>query len=113
MFPFVVTLATQLVIRGIAYILSGGYSQSLANIQFRNIGSGKLWDLIPYPVIALIVLAILAYIILHHTKLGRYVFAVGGNINAAKASGRERVLDQNRHFRDHGFYGWCCRGDYD
>lgn len=87
MFPFVVTLATQLAIRGIAYILSGGYSQSLANADFRNIGAGKLFGVIPYPVIILVAIAIIAYIILHHTKLGRYIFAVGGNINAATASG--------------------------
>lgn len=87
MIPFVVTLATQLVVRGVAYILSGGYSQSLANIEFRQIGAGKLFGVIPYPVIILIIIAILAYIILHWTKFGRYVYAVGGNINAATASG--------------------------
>lgn len=87
MFPFVVTLSTQLVIRGVAYILSGGYSQSLANIEFRKIGAGKLFDVVPYPVIILIVVGIITYILLHHTKLGRYIYAVGGNINAATASG--------------------------
>lgn len=103
LFPFVVTLATQLVIRGTAYIVSGGYSQSLANIQFRQIGSGKLWDLIPYPVIALVVLAIIAYIIMHHTKLGRYVYAVGGNINAAKASGVNVFWTRTATFMIMGF----------
>lgn len=87
MIPFVVTLATQLVIRGVAYIISGGYSQSLANANFKQIGSGRLFGIIPYPVIILIIVAILAYIILHCTKFGRYTYAVGGNINAATASG--------------------------
>lgn len=87
MFPFVVTLATQLVIRGVAYIISGGYSQSLANDQFLLIGSGRLFGVVPFPVIILVVVAIISYVILHNTKLGRYVYAVGGNINAAKASG--------------------------
>lgn len=86
-FPFVVTLATQLVIRGVAYIISGGYSQSLGNINFRKIGSDKLFGFIPFPVIIFIIVAILAYVTLHWTKFGRYVYAVGGNIHAASASG--------------------------
>ena len=87
MFPFVVTLATQLVIRGVAYILSGGYSASLANQEFKEIGGGKLFDVIPYPVIILLIVAVIAYIIMHHTTFGRYVYAVGGNPNTARASG--------------------------
>lgn len=87
MIPFVVTLATQLVIRGVAYIISGGYSQSLANAEFKMIGSGKVFGIIPYPVIILVIMTILAYILLHWTKFGRYIYSVGGNINAATASG--------------------------
>jgi ribose/xylose/arabinose/galactoside ABC-type transport system permease subunit len=87
MIPFVVTLATQLIIRGVAYIGSGGYSQSLANEKFMQIGNGNLFGIIPYPVIILFFIALLSYILLHWTKFGRYIFAVGGNINAARASG--------------------------
>lgn len=87
MIPFVVTLATQLVIRGVAYIISGGYSQSLANAQFKVIGSGKMFSAIPYPVIIMLTVAIISYILMHKTKFGRYVYAVGGNVNAATASG--------------------------
>jgi ribose/xylose/arabinose/galactoside ABC-type transport system permease subunit len=87
MFPFVVTLATQLVIRGIAYIISGGYSMSLASAAFMKIGSGRLFNVIPFPVIILLIVAALSFIILQNTKLGRYIYAVGGNMNAAIASG--------------------------
>ncbi len=87
MFPFVVTLASQLVIRGLGYVFSGGYSFALANPSFTNIGLGKLFGAIPYPIIMLLGIAVLAYIILHCTKYGRYVYAVGGNINTARASG--------------------------
>lgn len=87
MVPFVVTLATQLVIRGVAYVLSGGYSASLANAGFKNIGAGKLFKIIPYPVIILLIVSAIAFFILHHTKFGRYIYAVGGNVNAAIASG--------------------------
>lgn len=87
MFPFVVTLATQLVIRGVAYIISGGYSASLANADFKNIGNGKVFEVIPIPVVILFVIAILAYVLMHWTRFGRYIYAVGGNMNSAIASG--------------------------
>ena len=87
MFPFVVTLASQLVIRGLGYMISGGYSVALANPTFSQIGLGKLFPLMPYPVIILLVVFIISYVLLHMTKFGRYVYAVGGNINAATASG--------------------------
>jgi ribose/xylose/arabinose/galactoside ABC-type transport system permease subunit len=41
----------------------------------------------PYPVIILLVVFLISYTLLHWTKFGRYVYAVGGNINAATASG--------------------------
>jgi len=87
MFPFVVTLATQLVFRGAGYFVSGGYAHSIEVPEFKIIGTGRLFDVIPYPVIIFFVVAVTAYIILHNTKLGRYCYAVGGNINAATASG--------------------------
>ncbi|NLF27311.1 MAG: ABC transporter permease [Clostridiales bacterium] len=87
MFPFVVTLSTQLVIRGLAYIVTGGYSLTLTSKPFRQIGGGKLFDVIPYPVIVFTLLAIFAFILLHKTKFGRYIYAVGGNMTAAIASG--------------------------
>ncbi|MDR2052515.1 MAG: ABC transporter permease [Treponema sp.] len=105
MFPFVVTLATQLVIRGIAYIVSGGYSQSLANNDFMKIGSGKVFDVIPIPVIILLGVAVISYIILHNTKLGRYIYAVGGNIHAATASGVNVFWTQINSFIISGI---CC-----
>jgi ribose/xylose/arabinose/galactoside ABC-type transport system permease subunit len=87
MFPFVVTLATQLVIRGVAYIVSGGYAASLANAEYKDIGNGKVFETIPIPVVILFIIAIIAYIIMHWTRFGRYIYAVGGNVNSATASG--------------------------
>lgn len=87
MFPFVVTLSTQLVIRGLAYIITGGYSLTLSSKPFRQIGGGKLFGVIPYPVLVFAFLAVIAFILLHKTRFGRYVYAVGGNMNAAIASG--------------------------
>ena len=105
LFPFVVTLATQLVIRGIAYLVSGGYSLSLSSGPFMQIGTGRLFGIIPYPVLVLLAVVLTAYVILHNTKLGRYVYAVGGNINAATASGVNVPWTQIRTFMISGI---CC-----
>jgi ribose/xylose/arabinose/galactoside ABC-type transport system permease subunit len=48
---------------------------------------GKLFKTIPYPILILLGITILAYLILHWTRFGRYVYSVGGNVGAAKASG--------------------------
>lgn len=87
LFPFVVTLATQLVIRGVGYIISDGRTVTLTNKSFRRIGLGKFVQIIPNSIIVLLGVAIVAYLLLHWTKFGRYIYAVGGNINAATASG--------------------------
>jgi ribose/xylose/arabinose/galactoside ABC-type transport system permease subunit len=105
MFPFVVTLATQLVIRGVGYLITGGYSRSIAGGRFQYIGTGRLFGIIPIPVIILFGVIAAAYIILHNTKLGRYVYAVGGNISAATASGVNVFWTQVSTYMISGF---CC-----
>lgn len=85
MFPFVVTLSMQLVIRGAAQVISSGKAITF-DATVKNMYYGKLFG-IPYPIVALIVVFILMYIMFHWTKLGRYILAVGGNANAAVASG--------------------------
>ena len=86
MFPFVVTLSTQLIIRGLAQVVSGGKAIPLTSQVFKDIYSAKLLG-IPVPIVIFFVVTIFMYILLHWTKFGRYVFAVGGNMQAAIASG--------------------------
>ena len=87
LFPFVATLAMQLVIRGLATALSGGASFPVAVSAFTKIGLGKVFGVVPIPALILLVLAVIAYILMHWTKFGRYVYAIGGNRDAAIASG--------------------------
>ena len=87
LFPFVATLAMQLVIRGLATALSGGASFPVAVSAFTKIGLGKVFNVIPIPALILLALIVVAYILMHWTKFGRYVYAIGGNKNAAIASG--------------------------
>ncbi|MBR5509178.1 MAG: ABC transporter permease [Lachnospiraceae bacterium] len=86
MFPFVVTLSTQLIIRGLAQVISGGKAIPITNDAFKKIYSMKIGPL-PFPILVLILVTVVMYILLHWTKLGRYIFAVGDNVNAAIASG--------------------------
>lgn len=86
MFPFVVTLSTQLIIRGLSQVISGGKAIALTSSAFKGIYSNKLLG-IPIPIVLLFVVSIVMYLLLHWTKFGRYIFAVGGNVNAAIASG--------------------------
>lgn len=87
MFSFVVTLSTQLVIRGVGYVISQGKSMSLADPNFRKIGLGRIGGIIPNSVLIMLGVAAIAYFLLHWTKFGRYIYAVGGNKQAALASG--------------------------
>lgn len=86
MFPFVVTLSTQLIIRGLAQVISGGKAITINNALFKNLYSTKVGPF-PVPLVMFFVVTILMYLLLHWTKFGRYVFAVGGNVHAAIASG--------------------------
>ena len=86
MFPFVVTLATQLIIRSMAQIISDGQGKSMASPEFKAIYSSSFVG-VPLPIIYMVVISIIMYIVLHWTRFGRYVFAVGGNVHAAIASG--------------------------
>ncbi len=86
MFPFVVTLSTQLIVRSIAQIISAGQAVSMADPAFKAIYSSKFGP-IPRPIVYLAIVVVIMYIVMHWTRFGRYVYAVGGNVNAAIASG--------------------------
>jgi ribose/xylose/arabinose/galactoside ABC-type transport system permease subunit len=78
MFPFVVTLSSQMIIRGLAQVISNAQAVSMTNASFKKIYLGVIGG-IPVPVIMLFIVSILMYILLHWTKFGRYVLATGGN----------------------------------
>jgi ribose/xylose/arabinose/galactoside ABC-type transport system permease subunit len=105
MFPFVVTLATQLVIRGVSYLVTGGYSRSIETGAFKLIGTGRLFNIIPIPILILLFVIFLAFVTMHHTKLGRYIYAVGGNFNAATAAGVNVFWTQVSTYM---ISGLCC-----
>ena len=84
--PFIATLATVTMGSGIALAFSDGKPFIIKNEAFLNIGQGYV-GAIPIPIILLVVVVASGLIILKTTTFGRYVFAIGGNKNAAKLSG--------------------------
>lgn len=84
--PFIVTLGTMTIGRGLALILSKGRPISNLSDSFNFLGGGKILG-IPTLIIILIVLFIVCTVVLKRTVLGRYIYAVGGNEQAARASG--------------------------
>ncbi|MFN4147136.1 MAG: ABC transporter permease [Runella sp.] len=86
--PFIVTLGTMTIGRGLALILSKGRPVSNLSDSFNFIGSGIFWG-IPFPIIVLILTYIICAIVLKKTILGRYIYAIGGNEQAALAAGIE------------------------
>jgi len=85
--PFIVTLAVGIMARSIVMFFTKGATITGKSVhEFTNIGNGNILG-IPIPFLIVVIAAILLTILLTKTKFGTYVFAVGGNENAARYSG--------------------------
>lgn len=84
--PFIATLGMFEAARGLALIYSKGVPITNISNTFNFIGGGSLFH-IPFPIYIMIVTAIIAHILLKHTKFGKYLYAIGGNKQAAIVSG--------------------------
>lgn len=84
--PFIVTLAMMMIARGVGFIYSGGQSIRIFDESFTRIGTGYL-GMIPYPVIYMLVFIIIMLVLVNRTRLGTYIYALGGNREAARLSG--------------------------
>jgi len=86
MAPFIATLGMLSVARGLVYIVTGSVAVSGAPPEFKLLGQGRLGAL-PIPILALVIVALAGHFVLTRTKLGRYAYAMGSNIEAARLSG--------------------------
>lgn len=84
--PFITTLGSMTSLRGAAMIYNNGRPIIDLSEIYTKIGGGMVGS-VPVPVIIFLVIIALGTIILHYTRFGRHVFAVGGNELAAKVSG--------------------------
>ncbi|MCI6879915.1 ribose ABC transporter permease [Clostridiaceae bacterium Marseille-Q4143] len=84
--PFIVTLASMNITKGIALVLTGGAPIRCMTDAFKFPGAGYVGP-VPTPVILMIVIFVIAALMINKTQLGRHIYAVGGNVQAAKFSG--------------------------
>lgn len=84
--PFIVTYALMTILRGGIYVYTGGTTVRIDDRSFIAVGTGYTLG-IPNPVWYMAVILIIVYLILNRTKLGRHIYAIGGNEKAAEFSG--------------------------
>jgi len=94
--PFITTLAMMLMARGVAFMFTNGAPIEIDNAGFNDLGSGlflpALGQLvhipgIPVPIVIMLAVVVAASFVLGQTRFGRYVYAIGGNEEAARLSG--------------------------
>ncbi len=84
--PFITTLAVMMMARGLAFMITGGFSIYQVPEAMSWLGQGRSLG-VPNTVLLLAVLYAVAHVFMSHTRMGRYIYAVGGNEQAARLSG--------------------------
>jgi ribose transport system permease protein len=84
--PFIITYAVGSICKGISFVYSGAQNIRVDTASFKWFGTGFVGP-IPAPVFFLILVLIVVWLILSKTKLGRNMYAVGGNVHAAEYAG--------------------------
>jgi ribose/xylose/arabinose/galactoside ABC-type transport system permease subunit len=85
--PMIVTLGTMAVFQGISYLISGSKTYHNLPRSFMYLGQGKLFGKIPLNAVIALVVIIIVGVILNRTHVGRKIYAVGDNPEAAKLAG--------------------------
>ncbi|HUS08768.1 MAG TPA: ABC transporter permease [Bryobacteraceae bacterium] len=84
--PFIVTLGTLGIVRGLTLIISNGLPVHEIPARFSFLGEGNVLH-VPFVLWILMACAVIVHVIMEHTKLGRYAFAIGSNPDAAFYAG--------------------------
>jgi ribose transport system permease protein len=84
--PFIATLATMTIYRGLTLVYTEGRPITFSNDAFSLLGKGYFLE-IPVPVIWMLLSFLILYYLLRNTTFGRHIYAVGGNEEAAVLSG--------------------------
>ena len=87
--PFIITLAMMLVARGAALRFNQGRPMHIPDHEtvFLALGNGRLLGVVPVPVIVMLTLFALVTLLLHRTRFGQHLYAIGGNREAARFTG--------------------------
>ncbi len=85
--PFVATMGTMQVYRGISYVITGGYPVLNVPREYRNVFNFKIVSVLTIAVVFFFIFAVIITFVLKKMKIGTYAYAVGGNEDAARLSG--------------------------
>ncbi|MBT3320499.1 MAG: ABC transporter permease [Clostridia bacterium] len=85
--PLITTLGMMTTLRGVAYLITGGMPIFGFDSAILVLGKGMVFDVIPVPMIIMIVIFILGWLFLDKTRFGRHIYGVGGNEEATRLSG--------------------------
>ena len=87
--PFIITLATMLVARGVALRFNEGRPLAVPDTEklFLALGNARLFGFLPVPVLLMIAAFAVTAVLLHRTRFGQHLYAVGGNREAARFTG--------------------------
>ena len=85
--PMIVTLGTMAIFQGISFLISGSKTYHNLPRSFMYLGQGRLFGTIPLNVVIALVVIVIVGVILNRTHIGRKVYAVGDNPEAAKLAG--------------------------
>ena len=102
--PFIVTLGMMELARGMSYTVTAGQPIYTLPAGFLAI-SGRVRGIPLVALLIMIALFVLAYYVLHFTRIGRYVYAVGGNESCARLSG---INVKAIKLIVYTFSGFCC-----
>lgn len=102
--PFISTLGMATILKGIAYLITGskpvfGFDQS-----FKFLGQGYIFKFFPLPLLIMIIVFVFGYWVLNHTTIGRYIYAIGGNKEAARLAGINTAKYTILVFATSGFF---------
>jgi ribose transport system permease protein len=101
---FIATLASSIIIRGLALAITGGFLVSVDDQAFYVLGNGEFAG-VRYPVFVWLGFALFCGFLLWRTQFGRYVYAAGGNAEAARLSGVRVGLVRGTTFAISGLSG--------
>lgn len=85
--PFIATLGTMGAARGLTLVITNGMPVVRLPDNFGFLGDGNLLGIVPVPLAILVGLALVTGFILEYTRLGRYAYAIGSNVEAARYAG--------------------------
>jgi ribose transport system permease protein len=85
--PFIATLGMMGIARGFSLLITGGIPVFGLPASFNTLGGGRLWNILPIPVIITLIIAVCGHMLLTRFQFGRHIYAIGSNKTAARLSG--------------------------